>query len=126
VRHLEDEGSHAEGGGGGTSDVHGGSRTSELGGLGAGGSNTGARGHTESLGLGGNGTVVVRSSGGSDNRDNRSRRSRRKSGSALEGGDSARAVLNGQGGGSSHGDGVRASSDNGSGRAVSSQAEDDG
>jgi hypothetical protein len=136
VRRLEDEGSHAEGGSGGTSNVHGGSGAGEVGGLGGGSTNTGARGHT--LGLGGNGAVVVRSSGSSDNRGSRGGRS---GSSALKRGDGARAVLNGlvsfisiriasqsrlqvtyEGGGSSHGDGVGASGDNGSGRAESGQA----
>ena len=134
VGRLEDEGSHAEGGSGGTSNVHGGSSAGEVGGLGGGSTNTGARGHT--LGLGGNGAVVVGSSGSSDNGHGRG------GSSALERGDGARAVLNGlvslisihvqdqarlqvtyEGGGSSHGDGVGASGDNGSGRAESGQAE---
>jgi hypothetical protein len=117
VRCLEDKSSHAESGGGGTSNVHGGSGASELGGLGAGCTGTGARGHTH--GLGGDGAVVVGSSGCSDNRGSRGGG---KGSSALKRCDGARAVLDGQGGGSSHGDGVRASGDNGSGRAESGQA----
>lgn len=60
---LEDESGHAEGGSGGTSDVHGRSSAGEVGGLGAGGSGASARCVTR--GLGGNGTVVV---GSGDNR----------------------------------------------------------
>ena len=137
MRHLEDENGHTESGSSGTGNVHGGSSAGEVGGLGGGSTNTGARGHT--LGLGGNGAVVVGSRGSSNNRGSRGGRSRS---SALKRGDGARAVLNGlvslisihvqdqarlqvtyEGGGSSHGDGVGASGDNGSGRAESGQAE---
>lgn len=87
---LEDESGHAEGGSGGTSNVHGVGGTSEVGRAGGRGTGTSARGHT--LGLGGNGAVVV---GSSDNSGSSSVRSRDGSSRSAGADDSARTIADG-------------------------------